>query len=177
MSNENRQLTTKWKDIPGMEGCYMASDDGQIRSTDRMVNRSTGGQQVSKGRVLKQYRNKSGYNTVALSINGSPKTQYVHRLIAITFLGKSDGVVDHLNHNKSDNRLVNLRYCTQRENLMNISNKSKSGYTGVYINPPSYKRRYRARIKVNGKLVELGSYNTGFEAHRAYLKYKLSNKL
>lgn len=84
-------------------------------------------------------------------------------------------VIDHRNHNLADNRASNLRYCTQRENLNNRSLVSKAGYVGVHINPPNYKNRYRARIRVKGKMKELGSFFTAEEAGQAYINAK--NKL
>lgn len=90
----------------------------------------------------------------------------LHRYI----LGVEDNrVVDHINHNKLDNRKSNLRICTQSENAKNrtINKNNKSGYTGV-----SFCKRYgkwMARIKVNYKSITLGYYeniNDAIEARK-----------
>lgn len=116
---------------------------------------------------------KSGYVTVALSKNGIPKTYTVHRLVALAFWGPSNLVVDHRNGNKSDNRLSNLRYCTQRENIsegLNVTNIT--GITGVSLNSEKYQNRFRARIRINGKLNDLGSFYTAQLAGIAYQNAK-----
>ena len=85
----------------------------------------------------------------------------LHRFIMNAPKGK---VVDHINHNKLDNRKCNLRVCTQSQNTMNSSLRSdnSSGYTGVYW----YKSRSKwlVRITVNGKCINLGYYDDLEEA-------------
>ena len=156
-----------WRPIPGYEGFYDASNLGRIRSRTIMVRRSMGGLQKSVGIIRKLHVGKSGYATVGLSKYGKRKTWFVHILVAKAFMGESDLVVDHINRNKSDNRLSNLRYITQRENVIH-SQSNVTGKTGVYLNDERYKKRYRARIRVGGKLEELGTYLTKEEASRAY---------
>lgn len=163
-----------WKDVPGYEGYYQVSNMGEVKRLPTRIKRSRGGTQKCPGRILKKHLGPLGYYTVGLSKEGKSMTMAVHKIVMLSFKGESNGkVIDHINHDKSDNRLCNLRYCTQRENLMNMSVKSKCGYTGVSLNPPAYKKRYRARIRIGGKMRELGSYRTAFEAHRAYLAFKI----
>lgn len=66
--------------------------------------------------------------------------------------------VDHINHNKADNRRCNLREVTKSQNAMNRKNQSNSttGVTGVVWNKCNQK--WRSRITVNNKRIELGSY-------------------
>ena len=66
---------------------------------------------------------------------------YVHKLMALTFLGKRKAgyVVDHKNHNKLDNRLSNLRYITNEENIA----RSHRG-----VKP---RLKIPARLRLNGK--------------------------
>ena len=158
------------KPIPGYENLYCATDDGQILSIERFQRHSSGkGLQKNKKKFLKQYNRNGGYNTVALSKDGKAKTFFVHKLIAIAFLGESPGmVVDHINRIKTDNRIENLRYCTQRDNCKNTSVRSATGYTGVYINPPNYRKRFITRIKIKGKNKYLGCYETAEEANIIY---------
>lgn len=143
---DNQQLTVKWMPIPGYEGFYEASSEGEIRRVG--------------GEILSKYKGK--YFTVALSVNGRPKTKAVHRLVAAAFKGVSKLVVDHDNNDRYDNRECNLFYRTQREN----TSRNAVGFTS---NPPQYKtKKFRARIRINGKLVDLGSYATQEEAKSAY---------
>lgn len=114
----------EWRDIPGFEGYYQASNTGQIRSLDRVVNTSAG-TRVARGRVLKQKTLKSGYRAVNLSKNGKYESFVVHRLVASAFLVKQPDMkcVDHINSDRADNRVSNLRWCTQQMNLRH-SNES-----------------------------------------------------
>ena len=75
------------------------------------------------------YRGEKGFGTYIKCENGYKYT-YLHRLL----LGEPDGLcVDHINHDKLDNRKCNLRVCTRSENLCNkiLSDKNTSGYKGV----------------------------------------------
>jgi hypothetical protein len=97
-----------WKPIPGRRG-YEASDLGNIRSTG------------TRGRVLRQFTLWSGYKTTHLS--SKHMNNYVHRLVALAFMGKSPKGM-HVCHNngiKSDNRLVNLRFDTRSGNMRDVA--------------------------------------------------------
>lgn len=112
------RLKAVWKDIPGYEGRYQASDMGAIRSVDRYAP-WTGprGRQYTrflKGQELAQNRGTNGYLGVQLGLRNPHLT---HRLIAETFLGPSEGrQVNHRNGDRSDNRLENLEWVTCSEN-------------------------------------------------------------
>lgn len=109
----------RWKAIPGWEGLYEASDQGRIRSLDRVVKRRDGKERFSPGRVLSPAARNSGHLYVCLhDTAGSQRTYYVHRLVMCSFVGpRPDGLeVCHWNDVPTDNRLVNLRYGTRSEN-------------------------------------------------------------
>ena len=93
----------------------------------------------------------------------------LHRLI----MDCPDGmVVDHINHDKLDNRKCNLRICTALQNAWNksVSKRNRSGYNGVYVVKVGSKIKYRAGITVNHKVIYLGMFPTAEEAHEARLK-------
>lgn len=95
----------------------------------------------------------------------------LHRLIMDAEKGK---VIDHINRDKLDNRLCNLRQCTDRDNSRNasISKNNTSGYTGVRRTKSG---KWKAEIMVNRKNKSLGTHvdiNDALEARRvATVKY------
>lgn len=106
MTSSDKEI---WKDIPGLEGRYQASNLGRIRSVDHIVTRKI------KGRILRPRIRKEGYPVVTISGAG-PKD--VHRLVALAFhgQGKPNEQVRHLNGVKTDPRAENLAWGTQSEN-------------------------------------------------------------
>ncbi len=104
-----------WRDIPGYNGLYQASDLGHIR----VVRVLKGG--YDRGRL-----------TVALSKRRKARSFHIHILVALTFLGpRPDGrVVAHNDGNPMNNRLSNLRYATQRENYQD-SVRHGTAYIGT----------------------------------------------
>jgi hypothetical protein len=105
-----------WKDIKGYDG-YQVSNKGRVKST--IVRK--------EGKLLKPSVNKLGYLQLGLSVNGKPTTHYVHRLVAETFIPNPDKklCIDHINTDRTDNRVENLRWCTHKENINNPLTKEK----------------------------------------------------
>lgn len=107
-----------WKPIPDLPNFY-ASSQGRIK---RVTRRSDG---TLFERILSPYI-RGGYCFVTIYF-GSGHAQCgcghaacrVHRLVASAFLGESDLYIDHINRNRSDNRIENLRYVTPYENRLN----------------------------------------------------------
>lgn len=107
-----------WKDIPGYEGSYQASDQGRIRSLDRYVpctNKAhTRHTKLLKGQIIKPQKHNAGYASVPLS----GKSFLVHILIMRTFVGPCpEGCeVAHNDGTRKNNVLNNLRYDTVKGN-------------------------------------------------------------
>ena len=103
-----------WKDIPDYKG-YQASNLGRLRS-------------LKSNKVLSQIDNGNGYLYVTLSNEGKRKNEYVHRLIAKTFIENYDKskVINHKNYNIKDNCINNIECVTQKENIRySIKNRKK----------------------------------------------------
>ena len=106
-----------WKDVAGYEGIYQVSNLGRVKSIDRIVLRSSTPQPL-KGKIISQGTQNTGYMCVTLWNRKERKAFLVHRLVAEAFLPKQNGkdVIDHINGVRNDNRVENLRWCTQKEN-------------------------------------------------------------
>ena len=103
-----------WKDVPGLEGKYQVSTYGGVKSLDRMVDRSNGTSAMLKGRILTPTKSKKGY----LSVIIGGKSYRVHRLVWETFVGpiQKGMQVNHIDEDKTNNRLDNLNLMTPSEN-------------------------------------------------------------
>ena len=97
-----------WKDVNGYEGDYQVSSLGRVKSF-----------KYGKEKILKPGKGSRGYLTVSLSKNKKGKTIKVHRLVALAFIKNPQGkrTVNHINGVKADNRLSNLEWATDSENI------------------------------------------------------------
>jgi hypothetical protein len=139
-----------WKEIPGYEGYYWASNLGNIKSRYKII----------KGDVKK-----TGHTHVKLSRDGCGFEYLVHRLVADAFIERVEGknVVDHIDRDPRNNAASNLRWVTHRENCWNQNARAnKTGYKHV----TKVGNKYQAIIARN-----IGSYDTAEEAHEAATNY------
>jgi hypothetical protein len=158
-----------WKDIPEYEGFYQASSEGRIRSLDRI--RNNGGKY--KG-VIFSLSGISGLyqNATLTSRDGTRKTFTVHRLIYMAFNGEiSNGkVIDHIDGDKSNNSIKNLREVSQRENSAFGKDRSSNRElpTGVYREKQTGKYGVRCCFGRDGGK-RIGVFDTVSEAQKAYV--------
>lgn len=115
---QRSSFVPSWKSIPDWPQ-YEVSDQGDVRRG---------------GRILTRQREGHGYTRVTLcdEPNGRRKTAMIHSLVALAFIGQRPTKrhqVDHINRDRTDNRLSNLRYVFPRENRQNgaIAPGSKNG--------------------------------------------------
>lgn len=110
----------QWLAVPGYEGIYEISDQGRIRSLDRIVQHKDLSSTRRKGKLLKPWSSMSGHLTVRLSKGGILESKSVHTLVLEAFVGKRpDGCeARHLNDQPTDNRLSNLKWGTRSENSL-----------------------------------------------------------
>lgn len=94
-----------WRDIPNTNGFYEANTFGIIRRKHDKT-------------PLKQRKRKDGYLLVDLVCNGVKKTEYAHRIIALTFIPNDNKFpcINHIDENKQNNNVDNLEWCTAKKN-------------------------------------------------------------
>lgn len=157
----------EFRDVPGYEGYYQVSDLGRVKSLSRVVKGRWGFNNI-KEYMLTNSINKKGYYRVGFSKDGIIKSHKVHILVAIAFLGhiSNDLVVDHIDNDKSNNRLDNLQLITQREN----SSKDQKNRTSERIGVGWHKKnkKWISKITINKKSIYLGSFKNEIDASNAY---------
>jgi len=105
-----------WRWVKGYEGRYKVSNFGRVMSV-----------RLGKNKILKLCPNIHGYLICSLFLNGAQKTRDVHNLVAYAFLppcpgkqgrGSADWQIDHIDENKTNNHVSNLRWLTAKENKL-----------------------------------------------------------
>jgi hypothetical protein len=109
-----------WTSIPGYEGFYEVSNLGNVRSLTRFVPYGRHQGMTYTGRDIKQFVS-GKYLSVKLSRAGVTKTKYTHELVLLAFEGvkpelKERCEIRHLDGDKFNNALSNLKYGTASEN-------------------------------------------------------------
>ena len=108
-----------WKDIEDFEGLYQVSNFGRVKSLERTRKGIKNSNCFLAGRILKNKHNNKGYCFVGLCKN--KKITYVrpHRLVAEYFILNPDNKpqVNHIDGNKDNNRIDNLEWMTNAENM------------------------------------------------------------
>ena len=133
-----------WKPIPGIFGIYDVSNMGAIR---KRVGK--------KLRIVRCADNGNGYLYFTATHDGKRRNVYVHRAVASAFLENpmNYGYVNHIDYDKRNNSVVNLEWCTQRDNILHSSGrmhhprKSAQTKTGhKYITERSYIHGVKYRV-------------------------------
>lgn len=129
-----------WKPVTEYEGLYEVSNLGRLRNRH--------------GKVLKIPLNHTGYPRIELWRQGKMKHFYVHRLVALAFIPNPDALpqVNHKDEDKQNNRVENLEWCTQAENLNYGAHNDKVALANR--NHPSKSKAVACYTK-DGKLVRV----------------------
>lgn len=140
-------MIEEWK--PTKYEGYFASNLGKIKSIKR-----------GEEKIL-CLNNRGKYLSVSICVNKVKKSVSVHRIIAETFLGESDLVVNHKDKNKKNNQITNLEFCTQAYNNQHklFGKKRGASFEG---------KCWRSRIRVKGKFQDVGYFQTKEEAQEAF---------
>ena len=144
---------------------YMIYKDGRVWSN------------YGKGKFLKQSTNPRGYFLVGLWKDGKRKTVTVHRLLCNAYIDNPENKpeIDHIDNNKQNNNISNLRWVTSSENQRNKPAYGAVPFKGVSktING----KKFQTRIRIDRNLKHLGTYETVEEASEAYIQYCRENNI
>ncbi len=145
-----------WKDIEGYPH-YAVSDQGFVVSKRKM-------------HILHGSLCGAGYELVSLFADGTRKREYIHRLVAREFLDNPDNLkeVDHIDRNKCNNSVDNLRWCSRSANNINKEKKgnTSSAFKGVTWHKQRHK--WKAAISIEGKSKHIGLFESEVQAAVAY---------
>ena len=132
--NRKYYLDEYWKDLKGYEGLYQISNYGRVRSLNYRGSHQT--------TILHITAFMGNYLKVGLRKNGEVKYYRVHRLVAINFLPPplpEQTHAEHINGNRQDNRVCNIRWTTPKGNMANEITRIRISL--ALMNPSPEKRQ------------------------------------
>lgn len=137
-------MIEEWKNIIGYEGLYQISSLGNIKALTREIHTTRNDYtyiRIIPEHMMSLVSTDDGYLRVTLTKEGKRKSYLVHRLVAEHFIPKVEGKshINHLDENKTNNKVSNLEWCTIWENSIygnrckKIGDKSsKTPHTWLY---------------------------------------------
>lgn len=148
--------TEEWVPVVGHEGLYEVSDQGRIRSMDKVVTTRTNITRNLRGRVLSPVRDETGRERILLTSPAGRKTHLLSRLVLKSFIGdapEGKPLALHNDGNAGDSSLGNLRWGNHKENSEDSlkhgthPNKAKSCCTrGHLFKPEDYDESLNRRV-------------------------------
>lgn len=176
--------TEIWKRaiIEGADSEIWVSSFGRAKTVSYMGNnRWHEGTLIRKTRnpesnILSPSDNGNGYKYISASVNGKRKHLYMHRLVAEAFIPKVKGkdFVNHIDYDRGNNRVDNLEWCTQTENMRHSAHRMqhprpavKAGEYGRGIRKRLKTGRFEVTVCYRGKGIYCGTYGTAEEAREA----------
>lgn len=121
-----------------------------------------------RNKKLVGFKNAKGYLSIEVRFKGKPRKFKAHRVAWLHFYGRwPKDQIDHINGNKSDNRIKNLREVSNRENNQNRAIHREGKLPGV----SRRKNKFYASAEVKNKKFYLGTYPTQRKAYKAYMDF------
>ena len=110
-----------WKPVIGFEGLYEVSSCGRVKTVPHYTKRGNSEHASVKERLLKFFLSEKGYYCIKLRKDGRAIHRKVHRLVAEAFIPNPENKpqIDHIDTNKLNNEVLNLRWATPSENKNN----------------------------------------------------------
>ena len=122
-NNMEKEMSEQWRDVVGYEGLYQVSSWGRIKAIARMATTIN---YPVKECIRALNIDHKGYCRCSLRKDGKYKNEYVHVLVALSFIEKKSEklTVNHINGNKLDNNVSNLEWVTLSENIQHAYNNN-----------------------------------------------------
>lgn len=126
---------------------YLVSNQGRVKSCERVFIKSDGRRKTVRERILKQQVNQNGYPTITLrSVGGKNLVFRVHQLVAKAFIIENHHlpIINHKDGNKLNNHSSNLEWCNHSQNLKHAyDNNLRSHNTRNAVAAAALKRSQR----------------------------------
>lgn len=164
--------------IEGTDSCYSVTDVGEIYSLSRL---SASGKRLKRKKMAIS-KNRDGYSQISLRVAGKLKTYYVHRLVAKEFLGLVEGLeVNHINLDKSDNRVSNLEVVTKSRNITHghdhgVIAKPRKPVIGIKGNDSIYLRSRSEAKHVGFNVSRVSAAVLNKTKYRGYVWYEYNEE-
>ena len=133
---------------------------------------------IKTKKILKKNKNRNGYYTIRINNDSNiKKTLKIHRLLGLCFIKnnniKEKTEIDHIDRNKQNNKLSNLRWITHQQNCLNKNKyrNTKNYYRNIYYDEK--RNNYRVQIRRKGKFIlnqRVESLEEAIEVRDEYLE-------
>ena len=146
-----------WKNVVGFEEQYEISNLGNLRSKERFVKHWRGGERKYKSNFKNIRLNDHGYFRCNLKNEGKRYDFTIHRLVALAFIPNEENkpFINHKNGIKTDNRVENLEWCNQSEN---VTHAVKNRLIKTKLTDEQAKKIFNSQLS-NRKLAEIYDIN------------------
>ena len=142
--------------ITGFENMYKIYENGDVERYSK----------TTKPKILKHSISTHGYKCVHLYKNNKRKIFRIHRLLALNFIDNPNNYpfVDHIDRDRQNNNLENLRWAS-----ISINCRNKKNYGKYMKGVTKTGKKFKSEIWINGKNVYLGTFDTELEAHQVFM--------
>jgi hypothetical protein len=171
----------EWRDVSNFENLYAVSNTGRVARLSRATLGKDGKLYPFRSRLLSRSNDIAGYMVVGLHKDGKTTYKKVHTIVVESFLGKIPigKEIDHIDGDKSNNSLSNLRVCSHKENINNpitISKKrqpkhSVHSFIVIRTNKNGEQKIYNSIHKASNDGFPLWGIYRACKSHKEYKGY------
>lgn len=170
-----------WKDVVGWESCYQISNMGRLKGKEKSYyigTQETRRLATRKEVILNPKFNQNRYRSATLQLNNIRKDVLIHRLVAEAFIPNPNKkkIINHKNSIRHDNRVENLEWCNQQENVIHAWLNGRHENARVARNAAN-RLRTGDLCPISKPTINIENgvfYSSIREAHEAYGHYSIS---